>query len=413
MRDFISEHKMLKRFIFSLCLILIVFEVSAQNLTDTLTVYFRKESAILDKAYMENGKRIEAFVNWFKAVKSISCDSTITIKTIGASSPEGQFLFNKLIAGKRQERIARLLHKELGVNADMIQSTVINEDWDGMINHIIADPKVTHKERILNTIELYGANEKSDDQTVNELLKIGYARPYWYIYHNIFPHLRAATVIVSADISHLFEEVVIEDEEISLEDDVIDSATDTLPAIMDYVPTRTGDVVIKANAIGYAMAAANVAVEAYFAENWSVNIPFYYSGLNYFKSTLKLRLCTIQPEIRYHFKAVDGLFAGAHLGLGWFNMALDGKYRVQDAGGKRPAIGGGLGLGYKMQFKKAPKWGMEFSLGAGVYDVRYDLLYNEYNGPYAKKNIHNTFIGIDNAAVSFTYTFDYEKGGRR
>ena len=187
----------------------------------------------------------------------------------------------------------------------------------------------------------------------------------------------------------------------------------TYDFLQDTVSINRSDLVIKVNAIGYAMGVFNVAVETYFADDWSIALPFYYSGHDHFKNTLKFRVCTIQPELRYHIPGLKGMFVGSHLGLGWFNMALDGKYRVQDADGKRPAIGGGLGIGYKMQFKKAQRLGMELSLGAGAYDVRYDLFYNETDGPYAQRNIHDTFFGVDNASVSFTYTFDVKKGGKK
>ena len=104
---------------------------------------------------------------------------------------------------------------------------------------------------------------------------------------------------------------------------------------------------------------------------------------------------------------------GAHLGVGWYNFALGGEYRIQDHKGNRPAFGGGLALGYALDFKKAPRWGMEFSLGAGIYDVKYDIFYNEPNGAYAERGVHDTFIGIDNAAVSFTYKIPVKKEGRK
>jgi hypothetical protein len=62
---------------------------------------------------------------------------------------------------------------------------------------------------------------------------------------------------------------------------------------------------------------------------------------------------------------------------------------------------------------------MEFSLGAGAYVAKYDVFYNEANGPYHKRGLSTTFIGIDNASISFTYKFDLkrtnskEKEGKR
>jgi hypothetical protein len=150
---------------------------------------------------------------------------------------------------------------------------------------------------------------------------------------------------------------------------------------------------------------ANVAAEYQISDRVSVNIPFYYSGgTNYFVKDVKFRGIVLQPEVRYHFKKVSGLYIGAHAGIGWYNFALSGNYRIQDTN-YRPAIGGGLGLGYKFRFPHLPHWGMEFNLGAGAYDARYDKFYNEPNGALVEGNIHKVFIGIDNATVSVTYNF--------
>lgn len=167
---------------------------------------------------------------------------------------------------------------------------------------------------------------------------------------------------------------------------------------------------VKTNALGWAMATGNVAVELDLAENWSVNLPVYYSGFDYFTETLKFRTFTFQPEIRYHFPSVAGLFMGAHLGLGWFNVAY-GDWRIQDTG--RPAYGGGLGVGYRIPFRNNPRWSVEFTLGAGAYDAEYDRFYNESNGPEDAANLRKLFFGIDNASVTFSYSIDLKKEGRR
>lgn len=166
---------------------------------------------------------------------------------------------------------------------------------------------------------------------------------------------------------------------------------------------KSPQIAVKTNALGWAMAVANVSAEIDIADDWSVNLPIYYSGADYFKETLKCRIFTFQPEFRYHIRNVSGLFVGAHLGIGWFNIAY-GDWRVQDNG--CPAYGGGFGVGYKLPFKKNPRWAVEFSLGAGIYDTHYNKFYNEANGPLYKGNVHEVFVGIDNAAVTFLYSID-------
>ena len=171
---------------------------------------------------------------------------------------------------------------------------------------------------------------------------------------------------------------------------------------------------VKTNIIGIGMGHGNIAAEFAVAEHFSIALPFYYSGgFDYFKPTIKFRGIVFQPEARYYIIGNEGFYLGAHLGVGWYNFAIDGTYRIQDHKGRRPAFGGGLGLGYTVPFKKHPRWGMEFAIGAGVYDVKYDMFFNEPNGPYAEHGVHDTFFGIDNASIAFTYKFDLKKEGGR
>ena len=79
------------------------------------------------------------------------------------------------------------------------------------------------------------------------------------------------------------------------------------------------------------MLLANIAVEFDCAPHWSVQLPIYYSGFNYFTSRRKFRTFAIIPEARYWFRSDNqGWFAGAHLGMAYYNIALGGTTRYQD-----------------------------------------------------------------------------------
>lgn len=159
------------------------------------------------------------------------------------------------------------------------------------------------------------------------------------------------------------------------------------------------------------MLVSNVAAEFQTSRCFSVNIPVYYSGLNYFASKVKFRTLTLQPELRYWLEGVgSGWFFGPHVGLGWYDVATGGKWRIQDKGGHTPAIGGGVGAGYRFIFSSNRRWSFEISLGLGVYHVEYDRFYNVRNGL-----LHDThkrvFAGIDHFGVSFSYEFDIQRKG--
>ena len=152
----------------------------------------------------------------------------------------------------------------------------------------------------------------------------------------------------------------------------------------------------------------NVGVEIDIAEHWSVTMPIFYSSLDYFKSTLKFRTFCAQPELRYWFKGNDGWFVGAHAGIAWYNFALDGKWRFQDHKGRTPMFDKGIGAGYRTALGKHSRWALEFTLGCGTGNLKYDRFINVPNGQKVT-TIEKTFIGIDNAAVSLCYRFDIKR----
>ena len=231
---------------------------------------------------------------------------------------------------------------------------------------------------------------------------------------NLAIYIDFSTSVVLPELEEIYEDF---DEEVILPVEIVD--LDTKLSVEPMAVPRMFEMTVKTNGIGWGLGHQNVALEIDLAPHWSISLPFYYSGgFDYFKSTIKFRGIVLQPEVRYFPRLKknrnDGWYIGAHAGLGWYNFALDGEFRIQDHNGDRPAWGGGIGLGYQLQFKKNPRWGMEFALGAGVYDAKYDTFYNEDNGPIAQSGVRKLFIGVDNATVGVTYKFmSKAKEGRK
>ena len=238
-----------------------------------------------------------------------------------------------------------------------------------------------------------------------------------YLYKHYFPQLRTFRISVWVDprIDAVVSKIQFEPIQTAyIAPDPFESRISEIlnvePVPMPVQPQWHREITVKTNFLGWALLHGNIAVEYDIIPHLSVAVPFYYSGgMDYIKETIKFRGIVLQPEVRYYLRDNDGFYGGAHFGLGWYNFALDGEFRIQDHKGRRPAIGGGISLGYAMKFKKQPRWGLEFAIGAGVYDVMYDVFYNEPNGAYAEHGMHDTWFGIDNAAISLTYSFPLKK----
>ena len=177
-----------------------------------------------------------------------------------------------------------------------------------------------------------------------------------------------------------------------------------MPLGKDSLSDNKISVTVKTNAMALGMLIANAGVELGFGDRFSLHIPFYYSGTNYFSSHTKFRILGTQPEFRYWTPLLKGCFGGVHLGVASWNFAYNRRWRYQDKDGSTPALGGGVSVGYRMPIGAARRWGMEFSLGAGCYRLHYDKFRNESNGALVESR-QKTFFGIDQVNISITYTF--------
>ncbi|MBR5034045.1 MAG: DUF3575 domain-containing protein [Bacteroidales bacterium] len=175
------------------------------------------------------------------------------------------------------------------------------------------------------------------------------------------------------------------------------------------------NVVLKVNTVTLPLLVANFGVEIQPLDHWSVNLPVYYSGLDWFSETVKFRMLGVQPEVRYWLRpGFHGLFFNAHATFSYYNIAWGGDYRYQDHARKTPVFGGGLGIGYKTNLSEdgTSPWGIEFGIGGGVLPLHYDYYYNIHNGRLAGEDTH-TYWGPDQAFVSFTYQIGQAKKSRK
>lgn len=190
---------------------------------------------------------------------------------------------------------------------------------------------------------------------------------------------------------------------------------DTVPVICcidDECPEGLSGY-IKTNILGWAMTQVNLAVEFDVARHWSLALPIYYSGMNYFTYKWKFRIFSFMPQARYWFNPCNqGWFVGAHVGVAWYDFAFGGTYRYQDHGRHTPAIGGGISAGYRFPISSNRRWWMEAEVGLGVYNLKYDRLFNVKNGALYDTQKKTKFMP-DIISLTIAYRFDLQKGGNR
>jgi hypothetical protein len=169
---------------------------------------------------------------------------------------------------------------------------------------------------------------------------------------------------------------------------------------------------VKTNVAGLGLLMANLALEFDLGNYLSLNVPVYYSAVNYFVPTVKFRTLATQPELRvWPLRNKDGVFLGIHAGFAYYNFAWGGKWRYQDHDGSSPTLGGGFTLGYRLPISKNKNWKLELGVGAGVYPVYYDMFYNvrSVQDGQLYDTRKRSYIGLDNVQISISYRIPMKK----
>jgi outer membrane protein OmpA-like peptidoglycan-associated protein len=407
--------------------------------TDSLVVYFHEASSEFDRDYRQNGERFDAFLELIKQMPQHM--KVVKVEYCGVTSPEDVYSYNERLSKSRAESIIDYLHRYIRFDDSVVFVYSVVEDWDALAEFVENDLQTPDRDAVLKII-------RSDLGVRREpaLKNLNGAAAWNYLDEKYFPELRYCRVTVTSEFdASVTETIVIQQEEVQQEEvqqepqPVVQSEPEPQPQpepqpepalVLAPAPVEEqqqseedpaeGRWTLKTNLIGWGFAQANLAVEFDIVKHLSIAVPVYYSGgFDIVKDRVKFRSLIFQPELRYYpwlnkRGNNGGFFLGAHFGMGWYNFAIGGDYRTQDHQGKHPSLGGGLSIGGSFQFKRNPNWGMEFAVGGGAYKSKYDLFYNEANGPYYKKGIEKMWYGVDNASISFTYTFNAkQKGGKK
>lgn len=415
--------KMKRKFLISILPLLLFASIAHPQENDTGRRHFRIRYVInrpeVDTTFVDNTSRIGDMRDFLDDSRHDSLLRITGVRFRGTASPDGGYDFNVWLSENRLRTFKELVYSYIELPDSIIRSNTSDIPWDGF-REKVALSDLEYRDEILAIIDE------------------GPSLVPWFNGRRIDPRLLKLKRLHGGKVWESLKEPILRD--LRFGDAVFEyyriqpaltapqlSYRELAVAGPSYVPAAeefeewTPRLHLKTNLIGLAMLSANVAVEWDFARHWSVTLPIYYCGMDWFKSTIKFRNFTIQPEVRYWFRRAenDGFFVGAHLEMSYYNFAFDGKYRYQDFRGRTPALGGGLSAGYRMPISKNNRWRMEFTVGAGIYPLDYSLFDNTpdvKDGQWMGRR-KETYIGLDQAAVTVAYSFDlkkkYYKKGRR
>ena len=410
----------------------IVSPMQAQEARTEFSVEFRVGSMKYDPKFGSNAKKLAELVRFFKRISS---DSSLIIKEVafyGATSPEGSYQINRRLARGR----INVLEDEVRRRIALPDSIITRHDdyipWEWLRKEVLASD-MRHKNAIVSVIDdtvrlVKYRNHRLIDSRVPQLWQLDGGRVWQQLYARFFKKMRnaCAVLITYQKVEPAMSVAVADTSLIAIlpVDSLSKVSTDSIavaPAVCEkkdslVLPTEPTvnaawqrRIWVKTNTLAWALAIANIEAEADLAPHWSLTIPFHYSAWNYFASNVKFRTMAFYPEVRYWCQPQnEGWFVGAHFGLAWYNFAIGGTYRTQDAGGTSPAIGGGLSGGYRLPLSANGKWHLELGAGLGAYRLRHDKFRNVPNGAWVSRE-NRTFLGLDRVSVTIAYSFPIKR----
>ena len=417
---------------YCITLILLLFGVGvahSQERHTEICIDFRVNSTVIDSSYSDNATRMQEIIESLRAIRQDSTINIIEVSFCGAASPEGSYQLNRKLAQGRLSALEKFIRREVDIPDSLITRNDSYIPWDYLKSQI-EDSGLIRKDEVIAILEEesllvdYHYPNLHIDNRIVKLKKLDNGKVWQQMHKLFFERMRNACAVLvtyKKELPLVQVPIIVPDtivvEPLVEVDEIVPDTTAIVETVIPEIEGWSRKLHIKTNAVGLGMAIANAAVEIDLAKHWSFTLPVYYSAWDYFKSTIKFRAFAVQPEFRYWLSEEnDGFFAGAHFGMAYYNFAFDGDYRHQDHNRETPAIGGGVSIGYRLPISKNNRWRVEFSLGAGVYSRHYDKFYNT---PHTKdglmiESIKKPYWGIDQAAVSFSYSFDLKKkGGKR
>lgn len=400
-------------------------------------VDFRVNSATLDPNYRKNRTVISRVDSLFKSLKE---DTTITIEAVefsGSASPEGNSPLNSRLSRARMLEVEKYVRKHLSFGDAVITYNDRYVDWNHLVELVEADTTLALRDEVLRICRSSYPDVKDYkgqpvDGRIPELKKLDDGVTWNLLLRKYFVQMRNGGVIMKTytDVPVIIErepepepeqpaEPIVEEEPMEvIPESYTDAVSDGSHGIEDMGAfdtdltteyKRTPLVSVKTNLLAYSTLIPNVGMEFRLADHWSAEITGMYSPFNLFRHDLKTRVLAAKPEVRYWFGEAmrRGHFLGVHVPVVGFNIQLQDDYRYQDP--KRAVYGVGLNYGYAMLLGKNQNWSIDFTIGFGFLDLRYNVYEGVRNGKYIRTD-EKYYFGPTRIGIDLSYIINRKRG---
>ena len=417
------------------------FTVNAQEkdiVSDTLEIYFHQGYSTWDPEYMENGRRLEEFVERFRNIHNDETFGKISkIKIIAGCSPEGTWKLNQRLSQNRVNRIRRVLESYIALPDSLVIADAVGINWEALYKLVEADPNIPHQAEVLdimaNTPELH-VNQfgKTVELRKQRLIWNHDGRAWEYMYKHLFPATRSFSLRIVIE-KERYAEIVREKLALPAVRKIPYELTHDSPLYYvphNGIPDRNPPplyLALKTNTLYDALAIPNIGIEAYLGKGFSLEANWMYAWWKSDPHNWYWRTYGGDLSIRKWFgkAAEEKPLTGHHIGI--FGQVLTYDFQLGNMGiiGGRP--GGNLydepnfsaGLEYGYSLPISSRLNIDFSIGFGYHwGIFYEYL--PIDGCYVwQATKKRSYIGPTKAGISLVWLLgrgnanNIKKGGRR
>jgi hypothetical protein len=153
---------------------------------------------------------------------------------------------------------------------------------------------------------------------------------------------------------------------------------------------------IRTNLLYWLAGTPNIGIEYKPTESFGILVNGAWSHWIWSSEDKHHRTWLVSPEVRYYLGANKNWFLGAEGHLGEFN------FKFKETGYQGDLIGGGITGGYKWKLSRV--FDLDFSLGLGYTQLKYDTYYHSNNVMVKKEaGLTKDFFGPTQAGVSLIW----------
>ena len=410
-------------------LIFYVGHIQAQEIQDSVKIYFRQGYSVLEPSRRNNKEALDRIADSLRTSYADSVYQLKRIQVVGGASPEGSIPLNRRLSVKRANVLFNYLSR-YGELPDSLKTNVfLGRDGNGLIRLVSDDRNLPYRKETLHLLHELAEDAANDDLSKgDQLRRIQQLRggvPYWYMYKKHFPELRASRLYLwykkvwnpIAPMSMPPIELPVPEPE----------PAGPLPFV-PYMPPQPRNLyfAVKTNMLYDALLVPNIGVEFYLGKDWSVGANWMYAWWKTDRRHWYWRTYGGDMVIRKWLgkAAKEKPLTGHHLGLYGQIFTYDFETGGKGYMGGKP--GGTLwdkmnysaGVEYGYSLPVAYRLNIDFTIAVGDWGVTY-YEYTPVDNCYvwqATKERH--WFGPTKAEISLVWligreNFNKGKGGRR